>query len=51
MCWFNLIAKQVSLAHRTGENERKKYNDNIKKSIQTPLVLMMTFKSLENEIF
>ena len=35
VCLLNLMAWKASWAHRTGENEKKKDNDNIKKSVQT----------------
>ena len=35
VCLLNLLAWKASWAHRTGENEKKKDNDKIKKSVQT----------------
>ena len=35
VCLLNLMAWKASWAHRTGENEKKKENDKIKKSVQT----------------
>ena len=35
VCLLNLMAWKASWAHRTGENEIKKDNDKIKKSVQT----------------
>ena len=35
VCLLNLLAWKASWAHRTGENEEKKDNDKIKKSVQT----------------
>ena len=35
VCLLNLMAWKASWAHRTGENEEKKDNDKIKKSVQT----------------
>ena len=35
VCLLNLMAWKASWAHRTGENEKKKDNDKIKKSVQT----------------
>ena len=35
VCLLNLLAWKASWAHRTGENEKKKNNDKIKKSVQT----------------
>ena len=33
VCLFNLLARKASLAHRTGENEKKKDYDKIKKKV------------------
>ena len=35
VCLLNLLAWKASWAHRTGENEKKRDNDKIKKSVQT----------------
>ena len=35
VCLLNLMAWKASCAHRTGENEKKKDNDKIKKTVQT----------------
>ena len=35
VCLLNLMAWKASWAYRTGENEEKKDNDKIKKSVQT----------------
>ena len=35
VCLLNLLAWKASLAHRTGENEKKEDNVKIKKSVQT----------------
>ena len=35
VCILNLMEWKASWAHRTGENEEKKGNDKIKKSVQT----------------
>ena len=35
VCLLNQMAWKAGWAHRTGENERKKDNDKLKKSVQT----------------
>ena len=48
VCLLNLLAWKASWAHRTGENEKKKDNDKIKKSVQTSSACELTSGAAHN---